>query len=72
MDKPFAMNGGCCGNYQNKDQQSPVECNGQEIRDTDPIECCYADLAIEKPLCLSKERKCRPNPDTNRKKMWLN
>lgn len=64
-DKPFAMKGGCCRNYQNKDQQSPVACNGQEIRETDPIECCYADLSIPKPKCLSKERKCRSFPDTD-------
>ena len=48
------MSEGCCPNYQNK-------CNGQDVREGDPLACCYADLGEEVQACATNERKCRNN-----------
>ena len=56
---PYLMWGGCCANYRKKnDTVADPKCDGSLIRDTDPLICCYADVAVAFPQCAEKTRLC--------------
>ena len=53
------MENSCCANYRKKNDTSiHPKCDGSDIGNDDPKECCYNDWVFAHPDCDTKMKRC--------------